>query len=135
MNNKEYLDLVNAGEYPQNQLVPLEEPYIDKRGMIQNIIPTISIITSKAGTERSNHWHQHDHHFLYVISGSMHYHERDIDAEFVEGPILVSAGQMVFTPPRKVHKTIFIEDTILLSCSKLPRDHVSHESDVVRVKF
>lgn len=145
MNNKEYLDLVNAGEYPQEQLVPLDEPYIDKRGMIQNIIPTISIITSKAGTERSNHWHKNDHHYLYVISGSMEYYERPapVDGEAFDivfneiayKPLIVKAGQMVFTPPMKLHKTVFLEDTVLLSCSKLPRDHEHHEADVIRAKF
>ncbi len=136
MNNKEYSDLVNKGQYPEDNIVPLDNPFINDRGTIQNILNAsingVAIITSKAGVIRSNHYHKTDFHYLYVISGSMEYYERNINEKFVGDPLIVSAGQMVFTPPLKVHKTVFLQDTVLLSCSKRNRDHNSHEEDVVR---
>ena len=65
----------------------------------------------------------------------MEYYECDIDKKYPEQPLIISSGQMVFTPPMKIHKTVFLEDTVLISLSKRPRDHDSHEEDVVRVEL
>jgi quercetin dioxygenase-like cupin family protein len=141
MTNKDYTNSVEKNHYPTNPLVPLDNPFVDERGAIQNLLNTpmqcASIITSKKGSVRSNHWHKTDWHYLYVMSGSMEYYERpvDMDYDITQKPLIVSAGQMVFTPPNVIHKTIFIEDTVLLSFSKRNRDHESHESDVVRKEF
>lgn len=140
MTNKEYTNAVDQKEYPSDPLVPLDSPFVDNRGSIQNLLNTsingAAIITSKAGSIRSNHWHREDFHYLYVVSGSMEYYERDVgNLDNLQPPIIVNAGQMVFTPPNKVHKTIFLEDTVLISFSKRNRDHKSHEEDLVREEY
>lgn len=135
----EYVKLVNDGKFPSDSIVPLPSSFIDARGEIKNLlftpITSVAIITSKAGTVRSNHYHKTDWHYLYVISGSMKYYERDVGAESDSEPLLVKADQMVFTGPMKVHKTEFLEDTVMLSFAKNVRDHEHHEEDVVRVEF
>lgn len=140
MKNKEYTNAVEKKQYPNEPLVPLDSPFIDERGRIQNLLNAsingAAIITSKAGTIRSNHWHREDFHYLYVMSGSMEYYERDVGVSSdSQLPIIVEAGQMVFTPPNKVHKTVFLQDTVLLSFSKRNRDHKSHEEDLVREEY
>lgn len=140
MKNKEYTDHVADGAFPTDQLVPLDPPFEDVRGQIQNLILTpgvtsISVITSKAGSVRSNHYHKTDWHYLYVVSGSMEYWERAVDGPPPAKPIIVKAGQMVFTPPGELHKTVFLEDTVLMSFAKNVRDHEHHEEDVVRLEF
>jgi quercetin dioxygenase-like cupin family protein len=139
MNNKEYTAQVDQGNYPSNKKVPLPKPFVNENGVIQNLLNTsingTAIITSLAGSVRSNHYHKEDFHYLYVVSGSMEYYERGIEEHFVGEPLIVKAGEMVFTPPLKVHKTVFLEDTVMLSFSKRNRDHVSHEEDIVRVRF
>lgn len=141
MNNKEYTEAVDKEKYPENPIVPFDAPFIDDRGSIQNLLNTningAAIITSKAGSVRSNHWHKEDWHYLYVMSGSMEYYERPVDLSRDDSvlPIIVKAGEMVFTPPHVVHKTVFLQDTILLSFSRRNRDHVSHEEDVIRQEF
>jgi quercetin dioxygenase-like cupin family protein len=138
MKNTEYADAVHKGRFPDERLVPLDPPFEDARGAIQNIllspVTSAAIITSKAGSVRSNHYHKTDWHYLYVISGSMEYYERPVDGANAE-PIIVKAGQMVFTPPMHVHKTVFLEDTVLLSLAKNIRDHEHHEEDVIREEF
>lgn len=140
MKNKEYTAAVENGFYPEDQVVPIDDFFKDERGEIKNLLFTpinsVAIINSKAGTVRSNHYHLSDFHYLYVISGSMEYYERDIGQSSDEiKPIIVKTGQMVFTPPHKVHKTVFLEDTVLLSCAKNVRDNEHHEQDVVRIEF
>lgn len=138
MTNKEYTDLVEKETYPQDPLVPLDAPFVDERGIIQNLtncqVGAVALITSKKGTERSNHWHKNNNHYLFIVSGRVQYFERDLDGS----NIIVKTyeqGQMFFTPPNKVHKTLFLEDTILISIGKFSKDHDSHESDLVREEF
>jgi quercetin dioxygenase-like cupin family protein len=138
MDNKGYTGSVEHEKFPEEPFVPLGSSFVDDRGVIQNLLHTpinsVAIITSKAGTERSNHWHKTDFHYLYVMDGEMEYWERNIDGSNVKSRIF-KAGQMFFTPPKKVHKVKFIKDTTLLSFSRNVRDHEHHEEDVVREKF
>lgn len=140
MKNKEYTNAVENKQYPSDPIISLDSPFVDDRGAIQNLLNTpingTAIITSKAGSVRSNHWHREDFHYLYVMSGSMEYYERDVGTSGDSNPpIIVTAGQMVFTPPNRVHKTVFLQDTVLLSFSKRNRDHKSHEEDLVREEY
>lgn len=111
--------------------------FTDERGSIENIafgeFRCVGIIESKAGTTRSNHWHKTDSHVLYVLSGQMYYWERELDGEYPAEPTVVNEGQSIFTPPLRVHRTCFPCFTVLISASKNPRDHESHEADLVRV--
>jgi quercetin dioxygenase-like cupin family protein len=139
MNNKKYTQLVEQEQYPENPIVPLDDPFTNKNGIIQNLLNAsvngVAIIHSVAGSIRSNHYHQQDFHYLYVLSGSMEYYERGIDEEFTGKPLMVKTGEMVFTPPLKIHKTVFLQDTVLISMSKRNRDHSLHEEDLIRIKF
>ena len=139
--------------------IDLPPAFVDARGSIQNIIELLAnerpirgaaIIRSVAGSERSNHWHREDGHYLYVLEGEMHYWESSVEVteEKSKGPPIIrpresderyrgepgvfKAGECVFTGPRLWHRTYFPVDTTLLSLSFLPRDAASHESDVVR---
>jgi oxalate decarboxylase/phosphoglucose isomerase-like protein (cupin superfamily) len=142
MNNREYGDLVSRGEFPADILVPLDAPFVNATGVIQNLllspITSVAIITSKAGSVRSNHWHHENWHYLFVISGSMEYYERSVDTSPEKAnrePIVVKAGEMVFTRPYYVHRTVFLEDTVLISLGHGIKDHEHHEADLVREEF
>jgi Mannose-6-phosphate isomerase len=94
----------------------------------------VAIIESKAGAVRSLHYHRSDAHWLYVLSGEMHYYEREVGyVEWPTAPLIVGPGQCVFTPSMVEHKTVFPVATVLVSMSLRPRDAGSHESDVVRL--
>jgi len=118
----------------------LEPPFIDNRGTIQNIlnipINSVALITSNAGAIRSNHWHKENDHYLYIISGSVEYYERDLneDGRNIK-PLIFKSGDIFYTPPLKVHKVIFLEHTIMLSLGKNIKTHQAHEDDLVREEF
>ncbi len=113
------------------------EPFVNDAGKITNIafgeFRCVSLIESNAGAWRSKHWHKTDSHVLYVLSGVMHYWERELDGEYELHPRVLLKGESVFTGPRKVHKTYFPVATVLVSASSNPRDTESHEADLVRV--
>jgi dTDP-4-dehydrorhamnose 3,5-epimerase-like enzyme len=122
--------------------IELPPTHRDPRGSIQNLLELdaldlpvrgVAIITSRARTTRSNHYHRTDGHWLYVRSGVMHYWERDLEtSEYDRSPVIYKAGSMVFTGPLLWHRTYFPEETELFCMSLRPRDTMSHEQDVVR---
>ena len=67
----------------------------------------------------------------------MQYLETDAETTYDgwKKDFIVKAGEMVFTPPMKLHRTVFLEDCVMISFSKRNRDHNSHEEDVIRVNI
>ena len=104
--------------------------FTDERGCIRNI-GHASIIESKAGSVRSNHYHKAGWHYLYVVSGAMRYKEKDAPGGTVILDRLVEPGQMVHTGPNAPHRTEFLEDTVMIS---LQSEH-AHDEDLVRVEW
>ena len=130
MNNKEYVDLVNNGQYPEDITVPLDKPFEDERGVIQNLwlgtSGSLTLITSKKGSIRAKHHHTNDWHAMYVISGKFKYTEKpDIEKVY-------SVGEMVFTKPGVYHVVEFLEDSIVITINNIVKNHENYEKDVVR---
>lgn len=129
--------LDNESMWPKEGRVELEPPHIDDRGSIQSLVnfpmKNLSLISSKKGTVRSNHYHVTDWHYMYVLSGSFDYYYRPTGSDAAPAKINVKAGGMVFTPPMEDHATVFLEDTQLLAMSRNPRDQEAYEADVRRV--
>ena len=126
-----------TGEYLPSRLVRLEPAFADNRGGIQPLvnIPThnVSLIDSKRGTVRSNHYHKTDWHYIYVISGALDYYYRTHGTGEPIRQFEAKAGDMIWTPPMEDHTTVFREDTLILALSLLPRDQKAYESDVERI--
>lgn len=122
---------------PTETRVKLPSSFINGAGRIQNLceheIGGVAIIESLGGSIRSNHYHKEDWHYLYVLSGRMHYFERPAGSQEAPVATRVSEGQMVFTPPMTEHAVWFTETTVIVSMSKLSRTHDEHEADVVRL--
>jgi oxalate decarboxylase/phosphoglucose isomerase-like protein (cupin superfamily) len=126
-----------TGEYLDSKLVTLEPAHADARGYIQALVNVpvhnVSLITSKKGTVRSNHYHKTDWHYIYVISGAFDYYFRRHGSNNQVRQFAAKEGDMVWTPPMEDHTTVFTQDTTILALSLLPRDQQAYESDVVRI--
>ncbi len=131
------IHLDDESMWPRTTRVDLPAAHADERGAIQSLVnlpmKNASLITSRKGTIRSNHYHRTDWHYMYVLSGSADYYFRPTGSDEALQKITMSAGDMVFTPPMEDHATLFLEDTTLLVLSRNPRDQESYESDVERV--
>ena len=129
--------LDNEDMWPKEGRVELPPAHLDSRGAIQSLVnfpmKNLSLISSKKGTVRSNHYHMTDWHYMYVLSGSFDYYYRPTGTNVQPEMIKIKAGEMVFTPPMEDHATVFLEDTQLLAMSRNPRDQDAYESDVKRV--
>ena len=123
--------------HPEPVVATLDPAHVDRNGTITNVClepcGSVAVIECGPGTVRSNHLHKTDWHYLYVVSGRMVYRCRQPGGE--ERRVNVFAGECVFTPPGLEHRCEFAVPTTLVSCSKLPRDHETHEADLVRVEW
>jgi oxalate decarboxylase/phosphoglucose isomerase-like protein (cupin superfamily) len=139
MNKWKNIKLDDETMWPKEGLVELDTPHKDDRGFIQNLVnfpmKNISLISSKKGSVRSNHYHLTDWHYMYVLSGSFDYYYRPSNSDEKIQCIRVKKGEMIFTPPMEDHATVFLEDCDLLAMSRNPRDQESYEEDVRRVKL
>lgn len=107
----------------------------DSRGSIISLldveVKNVSIITSKPGTIRSNHYHLDDWHYMYVLSGNIDYFYKNNQDNKIQY-LKVRQGENIFTPPLEWHATYFSEETQLIVSSKNPRDQKTYEADTVR---
>ncbi len=126
-------------QWPAHGLIELESPFVDIRGSIQPLVDEMMrsavLISSKAGSVRANHYHKTDWHYCYVLSGRIQYLHRKTGSKDDPEQIMVGKGEMIFTPPMVDHGMKFPVDTTFLTLSRNPRDQKTYEEDVVRVDF
>lgn len=120
----------------------LEHAHVDRRGSLQVIASSRSlgtrfgsvvIISSRKGTQRANHYHHHDSHLCYVVSGAMEYWEKPVTGRGALKKVLVKAGQAVFTPPQVWHAMKFLKDTVFVTVADRHRSQADYERDLVRL--
>ena len=131
------IKLDDENMWPKTGIVELESPHTDDRGAIQSLVnfpmKNLSLISSKKGALRSNHYHLTDWHYMYVLSGSFKYYYRTTNSNEELKSVTVTKGEMIFTPPMEDHATVFLEDCDLLAMSRNPRDQETYEEDVRRI--
>ena len=119
--------------------VKVDNVFNDLRGSIINItnlpIKNVAYINSKKNTIRSNHYHKTDWHFIYVLKGSFKYYSQDLITKKKNRSLLVKKGELIFTPPKIIHATYFLENTEILALSRNLRDTKNYEKDTVRVEL
>jgi len=139
MTNDEYTSAVDRGEWPEDPRVPLDPPFVNHNGSIQNLVlkpmTSMSALDSVKGAVRANHYHKTDWHYTYVASGSVAYLVRPIGSSEVPEPIVFRKGEMFFTPPMVEHAMVFLSESVIITAARNVRSHDSHEADVVRVSF
>jgi uncharacterized RmlC-like cupin family protein len=137
MNIDEILDGIERGNYPEDPRIEIPPSFENDAGSIANLargsFGSASFIRSVAGSVRSNHYHQTDSHFIYIVSGFMYYYWRNAAASTPCDRIRVAKGQLIFTPPLVAHATYFPVESQVVTLNKYARDHRHHEADVVRI--
>jgi dTDP-4-dehydrorhamnose 3,5-epimerase-like enzyme len=135
MNNKEYGDLVNKKQYPEDNCVPLDPPFIDERGSIQNLwlaqSGSITFIESKKGSVRARHKHINDWHSTFIINGKIKYIE--IDENNIETEYYFSDNNLFFTKPGIFHIMEFLEDTKMITINNIVKNHENYENSIIRM--
>lgn len=139
LSNREFSALVDRGDFPDQVEVPLDAPFINENGIIQNLLlerfTSAAIITSVAGAVRANHYHKTDWHYAYVVSGAIDYFWRAVGSKEQPTKRRFGPQTMFFTPPMVEHAMFFPEPTAFITFARNVRDTEHHEADLVRVKL
>jgi oxalate decarboxylase/phosphoglucose isomerase-like protein (cupin superfamily) len=121
-------------------IIKVKPEFVDNRGGITKIlddgkttIKSVLLITSKAGSVRSNHYHKKDAHWIYMITGSMEYYEKPVKGRSKTKKVIVHAGDIMYTPPMAIHAVKFLEDSVFIALSSKSRNQKAYEADTVRV--
>jgi uncharacterized RmlC-like cupin family protein len=132
---KELSELFQEKHFANYPFVEIPQSFSDVRGSIKNIadgnLGDVAIITSVPGAIRANHVHKDDWHLSYMLQGSMNYFWKD---EFgKENIVVVSSGQMVYSPPGTPHKMLFLEASSFVAIAAKNRSSENYESDTTRL--
>lgn len=134
MNNKKYVEAVNSGNFPTDIAVPLDNPFKDHRGIIQNLwlgnSGSITFIESKQGAVRAKHIHKNnDWHATYVIDGAILYVEIENGnrKEFN-----FKTGEIFYTKPEVYHEMHFLTDTKMITINGILKNHENYEKSIIR---
>lgn len=125
------------------KVIHLKPEFKDERGYITRLIndekipfKAVLYISSKAGTERANHYHKKDSHHVFCVSGKFRYSEKDITKlnSKVES-VIIKPGDLVYSRPMIAHSMEFLEDTVFLAITTESRKQDKYEEDLVRIKI
>lgn len=115
--------------------------FSDERGTISRVLDldprlkSVLLISSKKGAVRANHYHLHDIHYTYLLSGKFEYYEKRLSSKEEMEKKVIKAGDMIVSPAKHIHAMKFLEDSTMLVFSTEPRDQKHYEKDTVRLKL
>lgn len=121
----------------------IKPEFKDERGYITRIVnddkkkfKAVLYITSKKGTERGNHYHKSDFHYVYCISGKFRYSEKSMhNPNSKTDSVILKPGDLVLSSPMMAHSMEFLEDTVFLAITTEGREQNKYEEDTVRIKI
>lgn len=110
--------------------------YEDERGIIADIlerveIDCVTLITSKKGARRGDHYHKESIQYTFVLKGTL-----QLITQIDEGKTeitTIKAGDLVLTPPMEKHALIALDDSEILILTQGPRGGKSYEEDTYRL--
>ena len=118
------------------KIVRPRSAFKDVRGAIVDIldgvpVECVTLLTSKRGAIRGNHYHRKTTQYLYVLEGRLRAYAQD-PGKRVHARV-VRAGDLIVTPPGERHAFEALADSVLLACAHGPRSGKSYESDTYRL--
>ena len=108
----------------------------DERGRIIDIlekeaIEYVTLISSKKGAVRGNHYHKKSLQYTFVLKGAI-----KLLTQMPGGKIratIINPGDLVFTPPLEKHALIALDDSEFLVFTRGPRGGKNYETDTYRL--
>ena len=108
----------------------------DSRGTIKDIVEQIdfngaTIISSKAGSIRGNHYHKESMQYIYVLEGKMISRSKKMGEKLTE--VVVKKGDLISHEKYEAHMFEALEDTTFLVLSSGLRTGKDYEKDTFRI--
>ena len=105
-------------------VVSISPSYSDARGEIidilrNSVIEYATLITSKRGSIRANHYHEHTFQYVYLLEGRMRV-VAQMPGEPVE-EVMLEKGDLIVNMPHERHAFEAIDDCTMLVLTRGPR--------------
>ena len=117
------------------KILRLKPNFKDKRGLIMDVltvpVDAVTMITSKKGAVRGNHYHKKTTQWTFVVSGSLRFYTLKNGKPFSR---VLKAGDLVESKPGELHTFKAVTDCTFLSISKGPRRGIDFEKDTYRLE-
>lgn len=118
------------------KICKIESTFEDTRGSITDIIEQqnfngATIIFSKAGSIRGNHYHKESTQHIYILEGKMISRSKKADEVLVE--IEVSKGDLISHEYNEAHMFEAVDDTTFVVLSSGLRTGRDYEKDTYRI--
>lgn len=112
----------------------------DDRGTIRDIFPrepkdTCTIITSKKGAVRGNHYHKESTQYTYVVSGQLSMYHKDLNNPNAKvEKTIMREGDLMTHGHNEAHALVADEDTVFLAFADGLRGGEDYEKDTYRLE-
>jgi len=109
----------------------------DARGRIidvleKEVIEYITIITSKKGAVRGNHYHKKSIQYAYILSGKIKL-VTQMPGKKIKKKI-IKPGDLVINIPTERHTLVALEDSEFIVLTRGPRGGGNYENDTYRLE-
>jgi quercetin dioxygenase-like cupin family protein len=109
----------------------------DERGQILDILENepiehATLISSKKGAIRGNHYHKESVQYTFVLKGSLKLFTQMPDEEVKT--TVIKTGDLLLTPPMEKHTLVALEDSEFLILTRGPRGGSGYENDTFRLE-
>jgi len=114
----------------------IKPSFSDDRGHIidilkQSVVEYATLITSKKGAVRANHYHKETFQYVYLLSGRMRVVAQMPDGRPTE--VVLQAGDLIVNVPLERHAFEAMEDSTMLVLTRGPRGGDDYEKDTFRL--
>ena len=118
------------------QVQKIKPSFSDERGDIvdilkQSVVEYATIITSRQGAVRANHYHKETFQYVYLMSGRMRVVAQMPDEQPSE--VVLETGDLIVNVPLERHAFEALEDSTMLVLTRGPRGGDNYESDTFRL--
>jgi quercetin dioxygenase-like cupin family protein len=118
------------------KLVKITPTHSDARGDIidilrNSIIEYATLITSKRGSVRANHYHERTFQYVYLLEGRMR-----VVSQMPGEPqevVVLQKGDLIVNMPLERHAFEAIDDCVMLVLTRGPRGGEDYEKDTFRL--
>lgn len=119
-----------------NKVLNKKPVYEDERGKIIDIlekedIEYVTLISSKKGAIRGNHFHKESIQYTYILNGKLKL-VTQMPGEEIEKRD-VKSGDLIFTPVMEKHTLVALEDSEFFVFTRGPRGGKNYETDTYRL--
>ena len=118
------------------QFKSIENSFEDERGLIRDVIShepidAVTVIVSKKGAVRGNHYHKDTYQWVYLLSGKVNYVSK-AEGEESKTTVLVP-GDLILSEPYEAHAIEAVEDSEMIVLTRGPRGGKEYETDTFRL--